>query len=807
MSRLRWRKVWRDLWINKSRTMLVLMSIAIGVFAVGMMAGSRVILTRDLAANYAAINPAHATLYVESFGEDVVKAVRNIRAVAKAEGRKNVMVRFRVPRPDNLPADALWKDLTLIAVPDYDDMNINQPQPVRGVWPPDEQTVLIERASLDFTGVGIGETLVIETSGGKQRRLPVEGVVHDLTKLPPFLTNTAYGYITFDTLEWLGETREFDQLPILVAENAADKAHVQAVAGEVRDKIEKSGRQVYWVDVPEPGQHPAYQFINVMTLLMGALGLLSLVLSGFLVVNTISALLTRQIQQIGVMKALGARTGQIVRMYLTMVLIFGLLALLVAVPLGALGATGFTRLMATYLNFSLTNVMIPLSVFLLEIGVGLVVPVLAALYPVLAGSRVTVREAIDSYGLGKGQFGTRRLDQLLAREKIGAMLRRLSRPVLISLRNTFRRKGRLILTCLTLIMASAIFISVFSVRSSLFLTLDNLLTYWQYDIGVEFQRDYRIEELTREALRVPGVEQVEAWGFGGTRLVHADGSESGNIVMMAPPADTGMIQPNVVEGRWLRPDDEKAVVITTEILKKAPHIQVGDEIVFKIQGRETTWEVVGLARLVLPNPMVYVNYPYYMRLTNNWNESGVLQVVTERHDAGFRSEVVQRLEDHFQQIGLRVSSITPTDEIRGFVSVQFNIIIGLLLVMALIIGVVGALGLTGTMSINVLERQREIGVMRSIGASNNAVLKIVLVEGVLIGLLSWIVGILLALPLGYLLGYAVGIAFLQSPLPFAFSIGGALLWLGVVVILSAMASYWPARRASRLTIREVLAYE
>ena len=62
MLRPRWRKVLRDLWLNKNRTIVVVLSIAVGVFAVGTIATSQIILSRDLRAAYLATNPAHATM-------------------------------------------------------------------------------------------------------------------------------------------------------------------------------------------------------------------------------------------------------------------------------------------------------------------------------------------------------------------------------------------------------------------------------------------------------------------------------------------------------------------------------------------------------------------------------------------------------------------------------------------------------------------------------------------------------------------------------------------------------------------------
>jgi putative ABC transport system permease protein len=144
---------------------------------------------------------------------------------------------------------------------------------------------------------------------------------------------------------------------------------------------------------------------------------------------------------------------------------------------------------------------------------------------------------------------------------------------------------------------------------------------------------------------------------------------------------------------------------------------------------------------------------------------------------------------------------------RAQVESQFNVLIVFLLVMAVLLAVVGAIGLMGTMSLNVLERTREIGVMRAIGASDGAILKIVIVEGILIGLLSWLMGTVLALPLSKVLSDAVGASIFQTSLSYTYSMGGVELWLAVVILLAAVASFWPARNASRVTVRDSLAYE
>jgi putative ABC transport system permease protein len=127
--------------------------------------------------------------------------------------------------------------------------------------------------------------------------------------------------------------------------------------------------------------------------------------------------------------------------------------------------------------------------------------------------------------------------------------------------------------------------------------------------------------------------------------------------------------------------------------------------------------------------------------------------------------------------------------------------------MAVLLAVVAALGLLGTLTINVLERSREIGVLRAIGAGDGAVTQLVLVEALVIALLGWLVALPLSLPIGRLLSDAIGQLFLGSSLEFRYSTTGAFVWLGLLLVLAAAASLVPARRAARLPVRRVLTYE
>lgn len=800
----RWRKVVRDLWLSKGRTLIVVLSIALGVFAVGVIAISEIVLSQDLTRAYLATNPAHATIYtIDSFGDGVVRAVGGMREVGTAEARRRVSLRFKTG-PDS------WRSAWFIALPDYNAIKIDRIAPETGAWPPPKQEVLIERAALGLSGAKVGDTITVKRADGKERQMRIAGLVHDLNAQMFVFDGVIYGFISPDTLEWLGAEQNYNELRLRVADPvcAADRACVQAVASKARDKIEASGRTVFFTLVPSPGQPPLYFLIQAIAIIMGTLGFLSLLLSGFLVINTIAALLTQQTRQIGMMKAIGARTGQIVSLYLLMVLVFGLLALLVAVPLGVVAAYGFSRYIAGFLNFDVTGFRLPPEVLALQGAVGLLVPLVAALYPVLAGARVTVREAISSYGLGRGRFGSGTVDRMLVALQNLALLRRyLSRPLLISLRNTFRRKTRLALTLATLILAGAIFVAVFSVRASLLGSLDNWLNYFQYDVGAQLDRGYRIERITAEALQVPGVARVESWGFYNGRRLRPDGTDSDNIIIFAPPANTSMVKPAVVEGRWLVPEDQNAVVVNTILFRDEPDLGLGDEIVLKLAGREKPFQIVGVVEGGSFISTIFINYPHFAKVTNNLGRGEWAFIVTEQHNAEYQQHVARALERHFERVGIGIELVAVVTEERAEAEAIFEVIVVLLLVMAVLLAVIGGLGLMGTMSINVLERTREIGVMRAIGAADRAVRRIFIIEGIIIGLLSWLAGAILAYPISKLLSDTVGEQFLSAPLDYTFSVTGVVTWLVVVVILAAVASFLPAWNASRLTVREVLAYE
>jgi putative ABC transport system permease protein len=129
-----------------------------------------------------------------------------------------------------------------------------------------------------------------------------------------------------------------------------------------------------------------------------------------------------------------------------------------------------------------------------------------------------------------------------------------------------------------------------------------------------------------------------------------------------------------------------------------------------------------------------------------------------------------------------------------------------LLGIALPLGVVGAIGLASTMSSNVLDRIREFGVMYAIGARRRAVRRIVIAEGVFLAIISCLVAVVPALVLTKLLGAGIGSLFTGLPLPYRISMMAVGIWVAFAIIGALLATDAAATRASRLTVREALAY-
>jgi putative ABC transport system permease protein len=348
------------------------------------------------------------------------------------------------------------------------------------------------------------------------------------------------------------------------------------------------------------------------------------------------------------------------------------------------------------------------------------------------------------------------------------------------------------------------FMIVMSVAGSFSDTIQTLINDYGDDVRIGFDRPYRSGRLVEVAESVPGVVRAEIWGQYGTRLKLAHGGDR-SIGLRGMPHDSEFFQARIVSGRGLRAGDDHAILFNYRIAVDEG-IQVGDEVRFDIRDEETVWTVVGLVLLTNQYDS-FVPVDALEQETGTVNRGTRIHVACEQHDAEYQQQVIQSLRDAYAANRMEPAWSWGTAEMREREWEGFKTIVYLLLAMAALSSLVGGIGLMGTMSINVVERRREIGVMRATGATAATIAGIFCSEGMVLGALSWLFAVPLSYPGARLLSDVVGNELLNLPLEFSYSIEGMVLWLVIAMIISAVASLWPALSAARVSVREALAYE
>jgi putative ABC transport system permease protein len=491
-------------------------------------------------------------------------------------------------------------------------------------------------------------------------------------------------------------------------------------------------------------------------------------------------------------------------MYLTLIIAYGLIGLALAIPLGALAGNGLAAFIADLMGASLQGFRVVPAAVAAQALIAILVPLGAGYVPIHSGAKTSVEHAISYQRPGSPAKGRRRF-QLNT-----LSFHWIPRPYLLSFRNTFRKRVRLLLTLFTLTMAGAVFIAVFNVRDSMDGVMDQLMQHFLGDVTVTLRQPYRLREVQQVLLQIPGVEAVEGWSGGSAEIWDERDELLSRLAISAPPQDTQLLRPDFVAGRWLLPGETKAMVVSDAIYKLYPDLEPGDSVLVKLPDRRVEpWQVVGIFRFVsmLGDPLAYANYEFVADRTRSIGEAAAYRVVTRDHSAEAQGDVTRRIDETLRQHkylvqGVQSGSLQRVNATRGVDTLTV-----LLLIMALLAAFVGSIGLTGAMSINVLERTREIGVMRTIGAADRVIMQSVIFEALVIGLITWLLAVLLSAPISLLLLRTIGKTMMGSALTLSFTPVGTALWLAVVLVLSVVASILPARNAARLTINEVLAYE
>lgn len=796
-------KIWRDLWNNKARTIQVVLIIAMGAFAVGMIIGARNLSAEGISTSWRNSLPPMIKMWVRpSIDENELWALKNIEGVAEVEGFLTGSLEWRLDPNDE------WSPGDLHARDDYKNQSLSPFGLVSGQWP-HKNTFAVAKNSDVYFNVHEGDQVYIRIND-EVRVIKIGGVVSNIDSEPPQFG----GHIQFlTTRERFGELTGDPNFNLIMATSPIyDEALVVETADRINRHLEKQDRDTGGMGpgghrTMNPERHFAQDILDGVFLILGILAFGAIILGIFLIYNTITAIMAEQINQIGIMKAIGGKLGQILYAYLLTVLVYGLLALMIAIPLGAISAYVTASFLINLMNMDPIPFTIDPLALAAQIFIALVSPLLASLLPLTAGVRITVREAVTTYGLA-GAVGF--LDRLVAK------MERVPHLVLLTISNTFQNKKRVLLIQLALVSSGIIFMMVMSVRESVIYTITSeLQAIHNYQVSLQFEDPERIASISRLTLAQPGVKAVEMWNASDGKIRPANQTEMDeddeNVQLFGMPVPTKMYVPHLLTGRWLQPDDTSAIVLHERLAEKTG-LGVGDWItIYHGPKRESNWLVVGVAADPLENNLAYLPQASLSRAISSVNKANTIWIQTDQTDDDSTAQTARNLRALYEHhnIGLMGRSIFRGDtltEITGEIRLAYNIILVFLATMAVVIGVVGSVGLSGVLSISVLERRREIGVMRAIGASSGHVARLFIGEGLILGVLSWLVALPFSMPVGYIVTQLLSATLGEGDLIYQYAPSGVLYWLAIVIVLSIVASWFPARGAMRISVRESLAY-
>jgi putative ABC transport system permease protein len=797
-----WLKVWSDLWDNKVRTFLAVLSIAAGVFAIGAIFGMVDQLTTGMDTAHQATVPSHIQMFLtDRIERDTALRLKRIEGVDGIEVLNDVTVRYKIDPDDE------WRRGQLGMRDDFENQKYDILELKQGEWPK-KNHIGIERLSSQFYGIDIGDKIIFELDK-TDRALPITNKIRHPFVLPPQFGGDAYFVVDAQGLERFNVPKgKFGELKVRVKPYSLGFA--KEVASEIKVRLGKEGIGVAATLYQDPDEHWGRVFIDGFNLVLQIMAVTSVFTSVVLVFNTVTALITQQTSQIGVIKAIGGRTGNIIKIYLAGVLVFGLLALLISLPIGAFLAFGMTQYFLNLFNIDYEVFQFSTRAIIFQILAAIAAPLIVALWPVLNGATITVREAIASYGLGgAGEFGDSRFDRFI--ERLGRSL--LSASYAMALGNMFRRKGRLALTQMVLITAGAMFLLVMSLSASITFTLDNVFARNNYDISLVFDENYRLDQTLAMARSVEGVEQAEIWFTQPASILKARQRirEAGvGAELDGLPTGSDFFKPLIVAGRWLQPGDGRTIVMNQETAKEND-INLGDVITLDLGALgDDEWQVIGFYRIIFGGSFstdaIYAPLEAVFQATTKHNEGSVLRVRTLRHTAAYQDLVRNQLVNLYTKRNMEVFFNQTASEERQNADSQFSIITSMLLALAIIVAVVGGIGLMGSLSISVIERIREIGVMRAIGARSLTLMGMFVMEGVLQGIFSWLMAIPISFLLAESLSKALGQVMFEANLDYQYNYTAVLAWLAIILGISILASFLPARNAIRISVRQSLQY-
>jgi putative ABC transport system permease protein len=538
--------------------------------------------------------------------------------------------------------------------------------------------------------------------------------------------------------------------------------------------------------------------MNAMLRVLGVLSVLALLCSAALAGYIIAAWMRREIRQVGIMKTLGAQSIQIARQSLWLVTPVVLVAASIGMVLGAALARAMVQQYAVTLNIDVVMAQVPHDLLWKEILLAVGVPLLAMALPIMRAARMTALAAMQDAGITPPRSLGRWASLLL---KVPGNV-----TWTLALRNTWRRPWRLTLIVLALTCGGTLLLTTHSNYESLIGTIDISLAQQGHDIEVLMQRPAPAAQLEAIARGVPEVEIAEAWRRASVSIVQLQGSasatEPNRVALTAYPDGSQLFKLPIVSGRASYAGVSDEVVVTRRLQTSYPALQLGSSATLRFRDREVTVKVVGVVEEIAM-PLMYTNTATFEAVTALGENASAVRVKTRNPQIEL---VANGLDQAFLKTHLVPGQVIPRTMVREALDEHLRVVGDVILMVALAAALVGAIVLAATTVLNVIERRREVGILRTLGARPSRIAGLFLAEGGSIALISAALSVLLSLLLTRVLLNAAERSLVNVTVPMQFSWGGfGILASGALVVLLMVALSLVF--ALRKSVRETLAYE
>ncbi|MBI4670873.1 MAG: ABC transporter permease [Chloroflexi bacterium] len=818
------RKAYRDVTKRRVRSVLTLLGILIGVGGVVAIVSTGENLARAQQAAYANASQNDIAYWVWNAPASLPRAVRDIDNVRAAELRVDFFTRCRwnggnagegnaaasVPYGTLAAAFPHARDVYLHGIADFENQRVDQVFLRAGRFPKQGE-IVIEQSALAVIPLQFGDTLTCRGNGAEPNRtFTLVGAV----QTPNYPNAALLDYATLyapsnDVIRLLGASGANG---LLLKVN--DLAQARDTARDVSQLLDRRNIQRNAPTLRDPQNFLGKRELDALLAVLSIFSVVGLITSGFLVANTLAAIVTEQVSEIGTLKALGGTRGQVMLVYLFSALVYGIVGTALGLLVGAFASWQLMLYVGTLLNLTVDFQMSPLGIAL-GVVVGIGVTLLAGALPAFGATRIPVKRALESYGITP-TYGAGRLDRIV--QRIVAL------PPLaaMSVRNLARRKGRALVTMLVIGVAVATSLAAQAVSVTVDRAIDDLFRTYRADAWLWFG-EYVGENMRAALTTVEGVEEAEVWSLQNVWVVKkSERGREGEIEsgrdrerereaararLWGIPANTTLYIPKLVEGRWLRAGEADRAVISTDLVESLG-VRVGDEIQVDTGDAPRAFRVVGIAidnSVFLGSQVagkVFVPETIVAKMQGREGWATFFAVGLTRHDSDGVDAQLDVISQKFKRY--QMGSDSAAREVKG-AKEQTRILTIALAAMSVLVGVIGALGVVNTITLNVLERRREIGVLRSIGASDANVMQAFLTEGLAFGIGGWLIGIVLGYPLGLILAGVMEAVLFHLNYVFTFQM--VLVSLGFALLLTTIASLIPALVAARMKVKEVLRYE